>query len=412
MNYSEQIAKLSEWIRSRESLCIELQTILIAHPACGPESGGDGEWEKADALKQWLKKRGIAVNAEYDIPDNRVSSRKRPAFSLRIAGKNPDRRLWILSHLDIVPSGDTTAWSSDPFTASVRDGKIYGRGSEDNHHGIVMSILAFLAFHESGIIPPLDIMLLFVGDEELSSQYGIAPLLDRNIFRKSDFFLVPDGGDLSGTGIEIAEKSIYWYRFSVTGVQGHASEPEKGKNALAAASALVLGLERLHALFPEADPLFDPPHSTFVPTRHEENQQNINTIPGRDIFYLDCRVLPGIHKAALEDRISAICRETEKEYDVTVSYSLTDSYISGKTDEHCLPVRMLGKAIELTRGSAARLYGHGGGTMAAFLRNRGFDAVVWSTIAGMAHMPDEYCIIENCLADARTLAAFTVFLQE
>ena len=55
----------------------------------------------------------------------------------------------------------------------------------------------------------------------------------------------------------------------------------------------------------QVDPLFQPPCCTFVPTRHEENVPNINSLPGKDVFYIDCRILPGIS----HDDVLASARE-------------------------------------------------------------------------------------------------------
>ena len=101
--------------------------------------------------------------------------------------------------------------------------------------------------------------------------------------------MVPDSGNPEGSLIEIAEKSILWLGFKTTGKQCHGSKPQLGINAFSAASYLVTKLTKLHKIFDAVDPLFDPPVSTFEPTKKEANVGNINTIPGEDVFYMDCR---------------------------------------------------------------------------------------------------------------------------
>ncbi|MCG6537839.1 MAG: peptidase dimerization domain-containing protein, partial [Syntrophales bacterium LBB04] len=95
-----------------------------------------------------------------------------------------------------------------------------------------------------------------------------------------------------GTLIEVAEKSLLWLRFTLSGKQCHASRPDLGINTLRATAQLILTLEKLRSFFNKKDRCFDIPISTFEPTLKEANVPNINTIPGQDIFCLDCRVLP------------------------------------------------------------------------------------------------------------------------
>ena len=111
---------------------------------------------------------------------------------------------------------------------------------------------------------------------------------------------MPDAGSEDGTMIEVAEKSILWLRLTLLGQQGHASRPQRAENTLRAAAHVIVALDELHREFPGQNPLFRPPESTFEPTRKEANVGNINTIPGRDVFYLDCRVLPEIRPGAGE----------------------------------------------------------------------------------------------------------------
>jgi len=113
-----------------------------------------------------------------------------------------------------------------------------------------------------------------------------------NLFHHDDLIIVPDSGNPEGSLIEVAEKSMLWLCFKTKGKQCHGSNPHLGNNAFTAASYLVTKLTKLRKIFSNTDPLFDPPQSTFEPTKKEANVGNINTIPGEDVFCMDCRVLP------------------------------------------------------------------------------------------------------------------------
>jgi len=276
--------RVAERIERYEEEMIRLQMQLTAIPAIAPESGGDGEAKKAQYLKNFLEESGFRDIVQIDAPDSRTTSGRRPSLIVRCTGREKRSTVWIMSHLDIVPPGEASLWSSDPYKAYVKDGKIYGRGVDDNQQDLCASIFAAKACLDEGIALPNPIGLLLVADEETASQFGISYVLSHpeNPFKKTDIIVVPDSGNPEGSLIEIAEKSILWLCFRTIGRQTHGSRPASGKNAFLAASTLIVRLhELLHTRFPLSDPLFQPPQSTFEPTKKEGNVPNINTIPAR-----------------------------------------------------------------------------------------------------------------------------------
>ena len=138
------------------------------------------------------------------------------------------------------------------------------------------------------------------------------------LFTPDDLALVPDSGARDGSEIEIAEKSILWLRIVTRGKQCHASTPHKGINAFEAGSHLVVRLGGLAGAFPLTDRLFDPPVSTFVPTKKEANVPNINTLPGDDVFCLDCRVLPAVDLDAVMAEIRKAADGIQRDFGVSV----------------------------------------------------------------------------------------------
>ncbi len=371
---------------------------LIRIKAIGPESGGEGELDKAEYLMKLLG--GFEVE-RYDAPDERAKGDIRPNIVAKLKGKK-DRRVWIITHMDVVPEGDLKLWNTPPFEGVVKDGRIYGRGSEDNGQSLVASLFAAKAIMELDK-PEYTLCLAFVSDEETGSRYGIQYLLKQKIFRNDDVFVVPDAGSRDGSMIEIAEKSILWLKFTVHGKQAHASMPHIAVNASKHAMKFLLDLDKeLHMRFNARNELFQPPISTFEPTKREANVDNINTIPGLDVSYMDCRILPDYD---INDVLRTV-EEVKKRYEgnVKIDVEVVQKEYSPPTPEDGLPVILLSKAIEISRGIKPSVFGVGGNTCAAFFRKAGFPAVVWSTVDGMAHQPNEYAVIDNMVADAEVFA--------
>jgi succinyl-diaminopimelate desuccinylase len=397
--------KLRRRIEEKREQIIRLQRDLTAVPALGPQNGGTGEWEKAQVLVGWLEKLGLGRGTFHSAPDARVPKGERPNLLVTLPGKSTDGTFWIMSHLDIVPPGEPSLWDSDPYTLVVSGDKLIGRGVEDNQQGLVASVFAAACVAELGLTPARNVGLLFVADEETGSDLGIQHLVaNTDLFRGQDRALVPDSGASDGSCIEVAEKSLLWLRFRIRGKQCHASTPEKGINAFAAGSHLVVRLGALGERFGARDELFAPPFSTFTPTKKEANVPNINTLPGEDVFHLDCRVLPREDLNEVMAAIRGICDGVQRDFGVTVEVQEVQKASSPPTPSDAPLVSSLKRAISAVYGVEAVPVGIGGGTVGAFLRKKGIPTVVWSRLEEMAHQPNEYCLLSNLMGDALVMA--------
>jgi len=400
-------ARIRARIEGMRDRMVALQRDLTAVPALGPQNGGQGEWDKAQVLLRWLRDLGFPEAEVLSSPDPRVRRGLRP--NIVVDAGRPGAAggaLWIMTHLDIVPPGEASLWTGDPYLMREEGDRLIGRGVEDNQQGMVASIAAALALRELSIAPARPVKLLFVADEETGSDHGIRYLLGaHDLFSPGDHALVPDSGSADGTEVEIAEKSLLWLKVATRGKQCHASTPGKGANAFVAASHLVMGIHGLNAKFTTADPLFDPPVTTICPTRKDANVPNINTIPGEDAFYVDCRILPSLPPAEVLSAIRELAGKTEGEFGVTVDIGTVQANSSPPTPADAPIVKRLTAAIREVYGVSARTIGIGGGTVGAFLRQKGIDTVVWSRLRETAHMPDESCSVSNMIGDACVMAA-------
>ena len=392
-------------LAGRADRVVALQQALTACRALGPENGGQGEEEKAAFITAQLQAAGVTDLRRLDAPDDRVACGHRPNLVARIPGRSP-RTLWLFAHTDVVPSGPAGEWLSDPWQVR-RDGDLlYGRGVEDNQQGLVSMLLLAEALHATGLTPELTLGLVFMADEETGNTFGLAHILAAapELFRQDDLFIVPDSGSPSGADIEVAEKSIAQFKVHTRGLQGHASTPHKARNALTAAAAAITSLSELGRDFPQEDPLFDPPCSTFVPTRHDASGPGINIIPGEDVFYLDCRLLPGIDPdavlAAARQRVAPIARHHGTDIDV----ELVHLQKASASAPNCPAARALVAAVQEIYGVEARPTGIGGGTVAALLRQAGLPAVVWSCIRHPCHQHNAHSSISATIRDAQVFA--------
>jgi succinyl-diaminopimelate desuccinylase len=386
---------------------IEALTELIRVPAIAPENGDDGELQKAEKLTKILSSVGFDRIERYDAEDSRVSAGKRPNIIAYSQGASDAKRLWIVTHLDVVPAGEESLWTvTKPFEPLVEDKRVYGRGSEDNGQSLVASVFAVKSLKRLSIKPKRTVALAFVADEEQGSALGIQHLIKGGLFRKDDLVVVPDGGNEEGSFIEIAEKSLLWFRIRTVGKQTHGSLPNKGLNAHRVGMQVAVELDqRLHDKYSLSDAYFDVPVSTFEPTKKERNVDAVNIIPGEDVVYFDCRILPSYDVNGVISDIKSLLADFERKTGATIRLEVVQNQPAPKLiDGNAEIVTLLRDALKSYRGLDARVGGIGGGSCAAFFRKAGIPAVVWSTVDEVAHQPNEYAKVENVVADAKIFA--------
>ena len=383
-----------------ESLCS-----MVKIKAIGPESHGEGEAERGKYLAALAKQIGFKSVEVLESVDTRVPTGKRPNIIVRMKGTT-DRNLWVVTHMDTVPEGDVAAWKHPPFEPQVTKDKISGRGVEDNGQELIASLFGLSALLKAGIAPECNIGLVFVSDEEHGNTHGIDFLIDKGIFQEDDMAVVPDHGLPGGTGIAVVEKSIAWLEVDVVGRQTHASTPDKGVNAFEAAARFAVdAVESLRTKFPQQDPLFDNPRSTFEPTKCDSNGPNVNTIPGRQTFSFDFRVLPDYKLDDVMAELRGVADSVEKTTGARITVSwLQRADAAPKTDPGSEIVTRLTSAVESVRGTTPHPFGIGGGTCAAPFRKKGIESAVWSSSTETAHDANEYILIDDMVSDAQVYA--------
>jgi acetylornithine deacetylase len=127
-----------------------------------------------------------------------------------------EHSLIINGHVDVVPAGDLSAWSVDPFTAEIRDGKIYGRGAYDMKAGVAAAIAAAKALHNCDIELKGRFEIHSVVDEE-SGGFGTKDLVKRGRLASAAIIAEPTQGQ-----IMVSEGGLEWVRVTIRGRNAHA----------------------------------------------------------------------------------------------------------------------------------------------------------------------------------------------
>ena len=387
---------------SREEI-IRTAVELVGYPALAPINGGTGEGAKADYIVSKLK--GFDSVERIEFPDRTDPSVMRPNIIARKKGKGKGT-LWIVSHMDVVPTGDPELWDTPPFEGVYKDGRIYGRGTEDNGQSVVASMFAAKPFLDEEF-EGMSLALAYVADEETSSVLGIQSLLEKGLFSEDDAIMVPDWGSPGGTMIGLAEKSVLWLRFVIEGRTTHGSTPELGVNAYRVSTLLLMDImESLPEKFGGRDDRFLNGVSTFEPTKRPATVDNVNTIPGHDEFCMDIRLLPMYDPDDVLREAEAIAECYAKDTGAEIRVEVIQKAVAGRpSPDDRDEFTALAESVEEVTGVRPRGVGMSGGTCANFFRLKGLDAYVWQSEGGTLHAPNEYVTVDHLLTDAKVYAS-------
>jgi acetylornithine deacetylase/succinyl-diaminopimelate desuccinylase-like protein len=305
--------------------------------------------------------------------------------------------LLLLGHTDVVPVGD--GWTMDPFGATVRNGRVYGRGAADMKGGLAACLSAVAALRGAELSGPVELAAL-VDEEE--NGLGIrayvsspaAPFLGCITAEPTDLQTI------------VGARGASYTRVEVHGTACHAGSPGDGANAIYGAAAVVAEIERMHA------ELAGHPHPLLGPATWSVGQirggSGGSTVPAECVVVADRRLLPDESpENVLDDlraRIDAL-RLTER----------------GLTVEASMPMEMpaFETAAEspLARATVAAVADAGGPTLppggwtaacdGGFVaRDLGVPVVVLGpgSVAEQAHRPDESVAIDELIVAARAYA--------
>ncbi|MBO7409644.1 MAG: M20 family metallo-hydrolase [Candidatus Methanomethylophilaceae archaeon] len=390
-------------VESSEERMVSDMCGMIRIPAMSPVNGGDGECARADFLQGILE--GFDTVERFDTDDREHPGIRRANIVARKKGKKKGT-VWFIAHMDTVPVGDLDDWESDPFSARVADGRIYGRGTEDNGQSLIgVAAVSRIVCKEQ--LEGMSLGVAIVADEETGSVYGVKHLIDSGVFSEDDFIIVPDWGSPGGAMVDVSEKQILWIKAEITGKQTHGSTPSKGINAFRAGTQFLADLmSRLEERYPKKDPIFRPEASTFEPTKASANDCSVNTIPGYYEFYMDCRVLLDYDIDEIFTFMESVAKEHSEMTGASIVLKKEQSNISGKpSDPSTEGYRRFAESIKQARGIDVDAVGIGGGTCANFFRLKGMNAYVWGSDGGTLHQPNEYVVIRTMVEDAKAFAA-------
>ena len=191
--------------------------------------------------------------------------------------------LMFMSHTDVVPIEDESKWRFPPFSATLSDGRIYGRGSTDCKGLLTAQLMATLLLKRNGV-PLQDGLILAAGaDEEHGGRYGFGWLAQNHPDRLAAPFAVNEGGGVPirvGAGfvyaLGVGEKGRLQVEIDIKGASAHASIPWRGDNALYPLARVLTRIQEYEAERDTSTSLFQ--HLSTLAIEHMASPENVDEI--------------------------------------------------------------------------------------------------------------------------------------
>lgn len=178
---------LYAWIDQRREPIVEELRVLLRQPSISAQKIGLDEC--AELLARQMRDDGIETTRILPVPE---------APSIVYATVAADREdaptLLCYGHYDVQPPEPLDLWTDPPFSAAIRDGVIYARGATDNKSGVLAFVRAAQAFRETRGAPPVNLVFLFEGEEEVGSPHLEEWVLNHQDLCACDASIGLDGG--------------------------------------------------------------------------------------------------------------------------------------------------------------------------------------------------------------------------
>jgi acetylornithine deacetylase ArgE len=355
---------------------VETAKTLISYDTSGPPTR---ELPLAKWIKDYLE--DIGANAELQMVD------KDRANIIGKIGEGKGSGLLLSGHIDVVPAGDLNLWKiTHPFEATIRNGKLYGRGACDmkGPDATILEAAKTLAKEKY----KRQLTLSFTAGEDTTGWYVTKVIEERKVTRKeARLGIIPEPSMME---IVRSHKGSGAARIMVQGKAAHSSRPELGINAISKASDLLQELGKFQKT------LNKKPHPLLGPTTIECTLINggfkSNIIPDQCTLTLNMRLIPGDEKPANTKAwlraIIKTCEERDPKFKAKVLEIRTNPPLDVPEDSEV--VKLLGKILK-KQPIGAPYY-----TEAVNYTKAGIPTVICGPgNIDQAHTPDEYITIKQ-----------------
>ncbi len=344
-----------------------------------------------------------------------------PNLIASVDGAQPGRHLVLNGHMDVFPAGDASHWTDGPFSGSIRDGRLYGRGVNDMKTGTLASILTFLYLADLREHLAGKLTLTCVSDEETFGRWGAQYLVKHHPEVLGDCVL--NGEPSTPHTIRFGEKGLIWLELLVDTPGGHGGYPQVSANAIKIAAKIIGEIEQLTEI------TGDMPGE--VEDRIEAGRDRFDEMLGAGATDNLKRVSVNVGLIEGGEKVNMIAAHSRTEVDIRcpigvstdqvlrhfeeiigrypeASYRIINKSEPNYVDPNHQMMRILQDNAEATRGIRPTPNISLGGTDCRLWRQRGVPAFIYGPTPYGMGAPDEYVTIDDLLGtiEVHVMSAF------
>lgn len=297
-----------------------------------------------------------------------------------------DRTLGFCGHEDVVATDNPDQWTSDPFVATIRNGRLYGRGASDMKSGLTAMLVMMLEMLATDTIPGRIRLFATVGEE--TGEYGAAQLTKAGYADDLAGLIIgePTNG-LSEVGY--TAKGVIDYSVTAIGKQAHSSQPENGINAVDQLVDFASQVRLLMASFNQVNPILG--KLTHVQSVFQGGQQ-VNSVPAKAVIKGNIRTIPEYPNQVIFDALNQLVDRLNQQpqHQLKLQFSYPEEAMPGSKDSAL--VKLIGKVHEELLASPVRPTGQTRASDGSeFLYAKGnFDIALIGPGNDSKHQTDEY----------------------
>ncbi len=337
----------------------------------------------SEYIVDWFEKNGIEAELIHEpYPD-------RPQAVAQVGCGEPV--VVLNGHVDVVPAGDHSNWTHNPYDPIIEDGRIYGRGTTDMKSCVALGMIAARELKpdlESDHLDGSVIVHAAVGEER--GEPGTKTLLELGYDGSYGIVLEP-----TGFRVATSQKGSAWIEFTIHGDPAHASRPYEGRNAAKQARHLIeLLTDYNDKLKKKEEPMVGPPFATITGINGGTKE---NVVPESTTITIDRRVIPAETRADIETELDRIVNKAQSEFGINLTWNIKELLESSMTDPTAKSAQIFLDHSHDVLGTPLEPWGDDAASdVRNFINDADMEAITWGpSNTSRAHIIDEYIEIKE-----------------
>ncbi len=307
-------------------------------------------------------------------------------------GNDDGPELCFNAHVDVVPTGERSAWTHDPFAADLVDGRIYGRGAGDDKASVTAQVMAGIALARSGVALKGRLIVNEVADEEVAGIHGAKFITDAGLI-SPDYVIV---GEQTLNRVALGEKGSGATYVNVRGRAAHGALPWEGANAIEAMAEIIVALRREYwpVLEGRTHQYF---HHSSGSVNMIEGGVKANVVPDFARIYIDRRLVPGEAPDDVRAEIGEIARRAVADMP-GISVEIEDTGRGGAATLQAEDAPLVRSMIGANRhlGLSTEPTGFSMATDGRYFARKGIPTIIYGPgDPRLAHVPDEWVGVDE-----------------